>query len=749
MQNSIQVFPRQPRQTPKIEIPGDDERIIKGLLKKRMNLSPNYKIPKIILPNADLKGVNLSYSDLRGVNLEGADLEGADLREVNLEGADLGEVDLEGADLREANLREANLREVNLEGADLRGADLDYTSLAGAKINDETIFSLLTQFPNGDFATPYTLEQCISRSELILTKGANWENYLKELGEEDLNPENFGIQIKEFLKKATSSQLYTQLTDYADTKPEQITDDPEALSDYGRTLIKAVYLGSSLGRLSHHISSIARKLEDQENPNISSNSPYISQQNYIQLNRFTQQEGSTDISYGIMAGDLFNYQNCESVDSMTTAPHQNYTEGVLNEHISVWMLKDWEEKEFKKLSKYTPTEQTKILRTKFELIKTEYSNYLVKGDKASFEFNKKSAEYKTILNNLVSNIRSSYQAESIKIKPIGLAKDMYHAYYLTEYNTVIKICVYKSMTEEIRYIGKETSQQADLVLEEELQSTIKKLNQEYFTNITEINQTNENQLDIESLTKINTPTDLVNWIKSQLIRIDNIELDTDTYFSYSSILNGSNSVSTWLEIKGFVTGLEDRILANYNQHNKLPDLICNIIDYKIAELRREFINNNTLIPSTSDYDSEKKDQSIDYYIYDNFAKAGIIGGTTLGEGSNSHTDLILQKVDVIKNKDNTENKTTNPSLIIIDNEGQNLSVELNFSDPLSIREIQGEVKMSDLETLNPTLKIKILLQYQLNGYISVNNTPIKTRKELESANFSFLFGDNIRFHNSV
>ena len=57
--------------------------------------------------------------------------------------------------------------------------------------------------------------------------------------------------------------------------------------------------------------------------------------------------------------------------------------------------------------------------------------------------------------------------------------------------------------------------------------------------------------------------------------------------------------------------------------------------------------------------------------------------------------------------------------------------------------------MSDLETLNPTLKIKILLQYQLNGYISVNNTPIKTRKELESANFSFLFGDNIRFHNSV
>jgi uncharacterized protein YjbI with pentapeptide repeats len=668
------------------------------------------RFDRVNLRGANLKVANIASAiflntDLTNANFENANLQGVFLGYTNLKGANF-----EGAEVSYATCQRANFENANLKGANLEGIDWYGAKLNGIQFDEKTIFFNLPEDSDDvNLELDYKFE---------LEKGKK----------EHKNP--WAKLINDCNKVITfgSDTYYGELDKYHRVvnlldllRIQDNCENPQDLVCYAQSMIDMGYSGEiELGRLTHHISETARILE--ANLEIDPTAPYIPQHQYIQLTRFSNEnKNNVDISYGTMAGRLFDYSRYQKVEKSenTNKPessHPSYELGKLNNNIDIWAIKDWEDRDWK------------------------------------------------VLNQ---------GSEQVKFKPIGLASDMYYAYYLTENNgieKVIKICVYKSATESLQHEGLNITAEQLAQSQAEHSQKIESYDKDFVSSLNLVNYKNlhpsNNSAESSDKTKISgiesiqsavSPVQIKDWLIENLRAIDDLESEAESFFVFSDSLENSDDLplskskelSNYRSILRFVESLEDRILANYNLYeniegvnqgnNAIYQLIHSKIQSKIATLNLELLNSNAITPSV-----EVFNQSTDNYIFDSFLKAGVINGDKIGRYSNSHEDLIRNKIPEIQANSTEQHKTTNPSLIIISESGETITAELGFEDFGSAVDAKGKVSMDQLQTLNPMLYNKIKLQYAFGNTISINNVPVP-KVNLESLNFTF--GNHIRFVN--
>jgi Pentapeptide repeats (8 copies) len=636
------------------------------------------------LGGANLKGVFLTFMNFKGANLRG----------VNLQDQDLSHSNFKGADLQETNLRGADLMDTNFKGADLRGANLENINYFNESILvntelDGIQISLTTK-------SPYDRVYCTPKV------AQNWQDKTNEKrrknGQSSVIFDTSKISIKYFIDNI-KKDFYSDITrpfgliEYIEKN--RLQDSFTSAEDralLGNKLIELYHSNpEARSKLYHIIIEIAEMLNNNLRDNL--DAPYIPQQVIIQMD-YLNNSKDVNISNGSMFGRIIGKINesmsVEYVDNKTQlnprySPHKDFAAASLGIE-KIFAIRAYDQKPFRTINKYS------------------------KGE---------------ILN-------------SIKVRPIGVANDFYHAFYETEEGLVIKICLYLSRTEGLFEEGKKHVNELD-------HKQISQLDTDLLSALGKLTSVNEKDKFI-SIYDIKDSEQMIMWLGGELNKIPNFKFNLHRFWDKLDMKLGEDNKNnktvqtltkseskensefrSWQNIMTFIVSQKDNISNNYSEG--AYQLIKWRIESVVATQSKDKRNNIDAIRLiTAD------DKDVFYKICDTLLKSILSGDAD----NNSHQNLIRNKMSIIQGFE--KNDVVKPSLILIYESGETKPCMLNFDID---ERLEGSFEAKKLKDYNPQFWTEIILEYKIGNYISINNVKYKSIEELESA--KFVFGDNIRF----
>jgi hypothetical protein len=360
--------------------------------------------------------------------------------------------------------------------------------------------------------------------------------------------------------------------------------------------------------------------------------------------RFNQSVGWTDISYGTMAGSITSWNgeyntatlkpsiddditpagiiasgnsakpSSDSVvqtqkewykdgnsDRYIQSPHHEYELGTVSikgVDTQVWAIKDWKE-----IRQLHPISERQELRQKIKLLQKHILGKFKTGfytnntpDNITLESVQDISDY----NDLEGLYReSSKPTDILLVKPIGLAKEFGYAYYQTENNQIIKICVYKSATQQIQNEGISALRQVSDQEKAQMKESIEKLDDQFQAALQNLNygQTAETiqTIKLESIAALNTPRKFLDWMIENLKLVEDLEPQADSFFSLGDqikekyLSNGSVDISSHLKEYKNLTAF----LGNYV--NIIPSRYMNQGQaiYYLLQIKLQYNTNQT------------------------------------------------------------------------------------------------------------------------------------------------------------
>jgi hypothetical protein len=467
-----------------------------------------------------------------------------------------------------------------------------------------------------------------------------------------------------FIKELSGSALPGVLPDLADLKIHDYIESSETLANYGLFLIESCYeYPQILGRLNHHIIAIQAKLENRQNASNES-SPMITQQNIIQMRSFVRSNEDEKIfDTGVMVVRSCGFLGKAKIIFESTdkpSPHPDFSFGRINldgQNTPMLIYKDWEEADYKSIN----------------------INQLGREDVPGTDSEGKSITIKNAL-------RVEKVLDSIKVKPLGVDPNFYYAYYLTQDNLVVKICLNMSLTKTLEQEGKKALSDLALYLE------------------------NANSLDTS--------------IPDGTITIDQalISHSASTFAEYIKVrypklvTEEAGHQLSWSKLLKEIKKNKDTVFADFPERYKSLIWHCN--NEKAKEAGTSFIDANTDIIRfmTSD------DLSIYFKVCQILKEFKVLDGSNL---ENSHMDAFRKKMDLIKVNESSEEVLV-PHVILIsphpDVQDQPYGIEKQ-KDVESDKPIQTKdypCKGKEIISRNPKLGHLISLQFQLKETITIN-----------------------------
>jgi hypothetical protein len=486
--------------------------------------------------------------------------------------------------------------------------------------------------------------------------------------------ENLQGITPEYLKELYGDKLADNLPDFADIKLQEYIDSPEALASYGLFLIENCYKYPQIsgrfsypisGRLNHHIIEIQAMLENKQNAS-EELLPTITQQNIIQMRSFVKSNQSEKIfDTGVMVARSCGFLDKAKISFEYTgklSPHPDFGFGHINldgQNTPMLIYKDWEEGDFKSIN---------INQLGMQEIESTTDSISTK----------------------INGLRVEKVLDSINVKPLGIDPNFYYAYYLTEDNLVVKICLNMSLTQTLEKEGKEALSDMALYLEK---------SNNIDTAIPEGTITIDQALISHSASTF-----------TQYLMVRYPELD----------IKPENNTLTWSQLGMEIKKYEDTIFVDFPESYKSLIWHCN--NEKAKESGTAFLkaNEDMIRLMVSD------DLGIYFKVCQLLKEFKILDGSNL---ENSHTQVFRENMGLIKVNQSSE-EVLRPYIILNSSHSevpdQNFEI-LEKTDTENNSPVQSSdypCKGKEIINRNPILAHTISLQFHLKDKITINGIQV-------------------------